>query len=365
MSTGVGAGRRVRFALAWVAAMGACRSPIGADLSSLADRPALPCSVLVTGGAFVEPSRTTAGDGPRARTFSTAQPEAFALEAVGAVLARARVFVRTNTDSRPAAERRLYAASGSTPGDTPVLGEVLRQARDAGHDYVLVIERLDDGPVEALGVNGQWPITLTTWLLVGLGALIPDHGYESRASLRASLRDVHGGDAVQELVIGASAVDLSLLERSGFWGWIQSILIPPFWVGDDEARVVQNVRPVVEQKLIVGLAQRLKSVDVADRLARSQPAAVVVQRVPDGLELDVTARESISFLRLRVDDRVLADAEFEAFHRAFLASLSIDADSLRYRAILPTVVRGNRLQVLVQTIAGRAGSVSIDLGEVP
>jgi hypothetical protein len=241
----------------------------------------------------------------------------------------------------------------------------LMQARAAGHDYVLVLERLDDGPVEALGVNGQWPITLTTWLLVGLGALIPDHGYESRASLRASLRDVHGGDAVQELVIGASTVDLSLLERAGVWGWIQSILVPPFWVADDDQRVVQNVRAVVEQKLMVCLAQRLKSVDVADRLARSQPAAVNVERIPGGLELDVAARESISFLRLRVDDRVPADADFDTFHRAFLASLTLDADTLRYRAVLPTAIRGARLQVLVQTITGRVGSVSIDLRQVP
>lgn len=348
-----------------VAVLAACRSPLGADLSVLAGRPALPCSVLVTGGAFVEMSRANANDGPRARTFGSGADEAFALSAIGDLLGRARVFVRTATDQRPSAERQGLATASAVQDEAGGLDEVLRQARVDGHDYLLVLERLDDGPVEALGVNGQWPITLTTWLLVGLGALIPDHAYESRASLRATLRDVHDGQAVQELVIGAGSVELSLLERTGAWGWIESILVPPFWVGDDDERVLDMVRPVVQQRLMVGLAQRLKSVDVADRLARRQPAVPALHRRGDGLELEVVARESLSFLRLRVDDYVLAGADFEAFHRALLASRTADGDRLRYRAFLGTVPGGHRLQVLMQTITGRAGSVSFDLHTLP
>ncbi|MEZ5965352.1 MAG: hypothetical protein R3F56_16080 [Planctomycetota bacterium] len=350
-----------------VSLVSACRSPEGADLSFLADRPALPCSVLLTGGAFLRDGGVEAGDGSKGRTFSTASDEAFALAAVGDLLVRARVFVRTETDARSSAERQALAgASAAQVGDVPAFDGVLRQARADGHDYLLVLERLDDGPVQALGVNGQWPITLSTWLLVGLGALIPDHGYESRASLRASLRDVHDGHAVQELVIGASTVDLSLLERSGVWGWIQSILVPPFWVGDDDERVVQSVRVVVEQRLMIGLAQRLKSVDVADRLTRRQPAAIEVQRGRDGsLGLDVTARESVSFLRLRVDDEVVAGDAFDGFHRAFLGSRLPAGDALRYHASLPRLPAGDRLQVLVQTITGRVGSVSFDLRQLP
>jgi hypothetical protein len=321
--------------------------------------------VLVTGGAFVAPARQTSAVGPRGRTFAGNGEEALPLGAVGQLLARARVFVRTTTDPESAERRRLVAAASGAEEPATVLDDLRERARAAGHDYLLVLERLDDGPVEALGVNRQWPITLTTWLLVGLGALIPDHEYESRASLRASLRDVHDGDAVQELVIGASSVDLSLLERSGLWGWVQSILVPPFWVGDDDQRVVENVRAVVEQKLMVGLAQRLKSVDVADRLARDRPAGVQARRVAGGLELDVTARETLSFLRLRLDDRILAADEFDAFHRAFLASRAAEVDGLRYRAVLPAQLRGERLQVMVQTITGRVGSVSLDLEEVP
>lgn len=343
---------------------GACRSPLGADLAVLADRPPLPCSVLVTGGAFIEAARTADESGPRSRTFVPTGAEAFSLQDLGQLLVRARVFVRTRTDPRATGERRLSAVASAVPDEVTALDELLRQARSDGHDYLLVLERVDDGPVEALGVNGQWPITLTTWLLVGLGALIPDHAYESRASLRASLRDVHDGDAVQELVIGASSVELSLLERTGVLGWLQSIVVPPFWVGDDDERVVRHLRSVVEQKLMLGLAQRLKSVDVADRLTRNQPAAVRVAHVPHGLQVDVEARESISFLRLRVDDEVLGGAEFDLFHRAFLASRAPREDALHYRAVLPIEIDGYRLQVLVQTNTGRVGSLSFDLSDV-
>jgi len=357
-----------RLATALVLTLGlaaSCRSPLGADLSVLADRPALPCSVLLTGGAFLDGGVPIPAGGPRHRTFLRDSAEALVLADVGELLGRAHVFVRTVTDARGPDERRSFAAASAGQEDAATLEELLRQARAAGHDYLLVLERLDDGPVEALGVNGQWPITLTTWLLVGLGALIPDHGYESRASLRASLRDVHDGAAVQELVIGASTVDLSLVERCGLWGWIQSILVPPFWVGDDDERVVDSVRPVVAQKLMVGLAQRLKSVDVADRLARSRPAALQVQRVPGGLELQIVARESISFVRLRLDDQVVAHGGFDRFHRALLASRTVGPDMLHYRAVLPTLPHGNRLQVLLQTITGRVGSVSLDLRALP
>lgn len=342
-------------AAAWLA-VAACRSPATTDLPGLAERAPLPCSVLVTGGAFVEPAPAS-DDRPRSRTFADSGAEAIALADLGQVLRRGRVFVRAATDERDLQDRRQIAAA-TAPSQ---LAAVLAEARAAGHDYLLVLERVDDGPIEPLGVNGQWPITLATWLLVGLGAVIPDHAYEPRASLRASLRDVHEGTTVQEFVVGPGAVELSLLERNGFWGWMQSIVVPPFWVGDDAARVVEQIRPVVQQRLLVGLAQRLKSVDVADRLARTQPATVHVAWSGGGLAFEILAQEPISFLRLRLDDVVLAGPEFDAFHHDLLASRVPDGAAQRYRAALPLLTDGRRLQILVQTITGRVGSVSIDV----
>lgn len=346
------------FALSIAVCLLGCRTQPATDLPGLAERPPLPCSVLVTGGAFVEPPRSTPVPQPRARTFPGVDSEALSLGALAQVLERGRVFVRSQADSQEILDRQRVAAAV----DGSALESLLAAARGDGHDYVLVVERVDDGPIEWMGVNGQWPITLATWLLVGLGAVIPDHVYESRAALRASLRDVHDGHVVQDLVVGASAVNLSLLERTGFWGWVQSILVPPFWVGDDDARVVQQIRPVVQQRLMVGLAQRLKSVDVADRVARDQPAAVVVRRLDKGLEFEIVAQETISFLRVRIDDRPLAGLAFDVFHRDLLASRALVNATLRYTAVLTTDANGDRMQVLLQTISGRAGSVSVDLG---
>ena len=340
--------------VAGVLLLGCCRATPNADLPGLAERPPLPWSVLVTGGAFVEPP-TNLTDEPRARTFADTSGEALELEALVQVLARGRVFVRSQADAQ-SSTARAGIATATQPGE---LQQVMNSARLAGHDYLLVIERVDDGPIETLGVNGQWPITLATWLLVGIGAVIPDHTYESRASLRASLRDAQDGHAVQELLIGTGTVDLSLLERTSVWGWVQSILIPPFWVGDDPPSVLAQVQPIARQRLMLGLAQRLKSVDVADRLVRNQPAAVDVQRVAGGLRLDLVAQEAISFLRLRLDDRALTGAAFDSFHRALLASRTPADRGLRYTAVLPFDEPGERLQVLIQTTSGRTGSVTV------
>ncbi len=342
---------------AGVLLLGCCRATESADLPGLAERPPLPWSVLVTGGAFVEPPTHLTDEPQRARTFADTTGEALELEALAQVLARGRVFVRSQADAQSSAARARIATA-TQPGE---LQQVMDSARLAGHDYLLVIERVDDGPIEALGVNGQWPITLATWLLVGIGAVIPDHTYESRASLRASLRDAQDGHAVQELLIGTGTVDLSLLERTSVWGWVQSILIPPFWVGDDPPSVLAQVQPIARQRLMFGLAQRLKSVDVADRLVRNQPAAVEMQRVAGGLRLELVAQEAISFLRLRLDDRPFTGAAFDSFHRALLASRMPADRGLRYTAVLSFDARGERLQVLIQTTSGRTGSVTVEL----
>ena len=81
-----------------------------------------------------------------------------------------RVFVRVECDESPAAVRWLIVEQTSpAPAPDPAVGDLLRRARLRGHDFLLAVEQLRDGKVEYRGVNGQWPITAVTWLLVGLG----------------------------------------------------------------------------------------------------------------------------------------------------------------------------------------------------
>ncbi len=340
-----------------------CRASATAELPRLAERAALGASVLVTGGAFVEPGRAVSARPPR-RTFAADGTEAMRLEDLREVLASARVFVRVAVDGRDQWQRREMAqATWPLPVDAGALHGFLERARADGHDFLLVVERLEDGPVDAQGINGQWPITLATWLLVGLGVVIPDHSYESRASLRASLRDVHDGQLVQEIVVEAGPVDLSLLQRADVWGVISSILVPPFWVGDDDARVEWQLRRVGQARMMWAVAQRLKTVDAADRIARAAPAEASVRTTPEGRVLDLFAKEPLSFVRVRVDGQPWLGEAFEQFHAELIGRRHGDAESMRYSAALPTTLRGQRLQVLVQTVTGRVGSMTLGLEE--
>lgn len=358
---------RWRHALGLVAlslAGAACHASATAELPRLAERPPLAVSAMITGGAFVEPARTSSV-APSRRTFALDGLEAIGLPDLGGVLGNARVFVRVAVDDRSGDRRREVAqATWPLPVDATSMHAFLEQARADGHDFLLVVERLEDGPVEAQGINGQWPITLATWLLVGLGVVIPDHSYESRASLRASLRDVHDGQLVQEIVVEAGPVDLSLLQRTDVWGVVASILIPPFWVGDDDARVEDQLRRVGRSRLLWSLAQRLKTVDIADRIARAAPAEASVRNGERGRVLDLLAKEPLSFVRLRIDGQAWTGPEFERFHTELTANRVGDAGTLRYSAGLPAALRGRRLQVITQTVTGRVGSMTVSLEDV-
>lgn len=344
--------------------LAACSAPQGSEYQDLASSAPLRRSVLVTGGAFVAAPPAEVAAVRRPRTYVQTGEEVFSLGDLLHTLERARAFVRVSADQRDASARQPVAhAQWPLPAEPTPLEQLLRDARADGHDCLLVLERVDDGPVEAYGVNGQWPITLTTWLLVGLGALIPDHVFEARVSLRASLRDVADGQVLQEFVIAPGPVDLSLLQRTGVWGWVQSIIVPPFWVADDDDLVVERVREAATARLVTGLAQRLKAVDVADKIARSAPAEIVLRRESGRLWLELTTREAVSFVRLRVDQQVSAGVEFDAFHERLLASRRSQDTQATYRAELP-IAAGSRLQVVVQTVTGRVGSATLDLLEV-
>lgn len=343
----------------------ACRGTGLTDLSGLAEKPPLPYSVLVSGGAFVV-SRAKPDQPVLAQTYrmTSELPEAFALESIVEVLVRARVFVRTVQDPADAAERAWIAGYLDGAIAPPRRQQRMQEARNAGHDFLLVVERLQDGPVDKLGVNGQWPITAAVWLMLGLGLVIPDHSYESRADLRVSLHEVQTGTVVYDTVLSGGSVDLSLAERTDLLGLLTSILVPPFWVGDDDQRVAANVRDAATRRLLESLARQLKTVEVLARIDERVPARVRVERLEGVLVVSVEARESLSYVRMRIDDAPVMDSEFADFERRLLRSVRHQDGILFYQADYPLLPSGARLQVLVQTVAGRAASVTVARSEL-
>ena len=336
------------------------------ELSALRDRPSLPYSVFVTGGAFV-----TAGDssaGPLARTYDLAgtEPEAFALDRLHTALNEARVFVWTRRDDAPPAVRRVVAEVPQDQDVDPIrpeLRQTLDRARRTGHDFLLVVEEILDGPVESRGVNDRWPFTVGAWLFA-LGALIPDRTYESLAILRVSLVDVYTGHRVKDLLVEPEEVDLNMIERCGFWGFVQSVLVPPFWTSTDPESIVESVRKVSTQRLLVRLMRRLKSLEVDQVLRNSGPAQISLAPEPGGWRIKVAAKEALSAVALRLDgdSSALDDGFVTKFEKQLLDSQQKDAALYRYDAVCRLPRSGRLLQVLVQTQAARISSVTWTLG---
>ncbi len=340
-----------------------CGSSQLADVADLAAEPPLPYSVLVTGGAFVEPAAAAGVAAPLQRTFPPLQPleEVFPLQAVADVLRDGRVFVRVEPDAG-AAERRasLARCADAIPMHEGELQAMLAAARRDGHDFLLVIERVRDDVIEARGVNGQWPITASVWLLIGLGMLIPDHTYESRAELHVALRDVQTGRPLYRSVLSGGAVDLSLLERTDALGVVTSILVPPFLVGDDQRVVADTVRRIASLSLLGSLARQLKSRDSESRIASALPVALSVAVDDRGLWVEVEGEDTLSAARLAVDSRAV-DRGAAEFEQSLLASARESDGRWRYRGRLSPVPRGRFLQVLVQTVSGRVASTTVAL----
>ena len=189
----------------WLLLGAACQST-ASELSGLAELAPLHYAVLVTGGAFL----TGSGDGGTFVALSdvaveVAGDEPIAIEEVVGVLDEGRVFRRVSVDLDEARRRRLCErlASGTPVTD---MQDILQQARDDGFDFLLVVEELQDGPIEAQGINGRWPVTFSTWLLLGIGALIPDHTFESRATLRVSVRDLQTGRPMHDALLNSGPI---------------------------------------------------------------------------------------------------------------------------------------------------------------
>lgn len=318
-------------------------------------QPPLDAAVLVA-GSFATVAVDDPGDA--AVTFGPDMPSD--LQPLVDALQSAQVFRRIGLD--PAAGAR----SGPPPwAEAGVAREqYLQQARDDGYDWLLVVEGLRDGPIESQGINGRWPITLGTWFLVGLGFLIPDHGFESRAILRVSVRDLESGRVLYESLVNAGPVELSLVERSSAIGLLTSIVVPPFWVADDEAKVGRSVRGITLQRLLQFVARELKSPTARQRLRDGAVAAIEVVQESGVDQVRITSRQALSIARLRqrgIDSR---GAEQQSFERSLLASMRPQGDQYRYEAPLPAAREG-LLQVVVATIEGEVVSATFDTGRRP
>lgn len=340
--------------LLWLAA---CQATAD-DLRGLAAGPALDYAVLVTGGAFrVAASPAGATFAPPQETAAAAD-EPIAMHEVVALLRHAAVFQRVGEEDgssdRLARRDQLRAGASSESARN-----FLEAARGAGYDLVLCVEELADGPVEARGVNGRWPLTFATWILLGIGVFIPDHTFESRATLRVTLRELDTGKILHDPLLLGGPVELSLAERGDVLGLLTSVLVPPFLVGDDEAAVARALREVLRQRLLLSLVRDLKSESVRQRLRERSLAALTREAVSDQDGLRVDASESITSVRLRpTDGSELDPAEQLAFTQTLLASRRLDGERLRYAAPLPVGLRGRGLQVLVATLRGGVASAT-------
>lgn len=333
---------------------GACVTPAD-ELRGLADQPPLDCSVLLTGGAFLTGASLADGTFSDDTASAGAAHEAIAIDAFVDVLQRGRVFQRVTVDEDPVRRTtmsRLLAARATD--DT--LAALLARARADGHDYLLVIEELKDGVIENQGTNGRWPVTFATWLLLGVGALIPDRTFESRATLRVTLRELQTGRELYDPPLVTVPVDLSLVERTDFWGLLSSVLVPPFWVGDDRLAVRAAVRATTQRRLLLQLARELKSESLRQRLRERVPADVTLVPVGDTFRVVVWSAESLGVVHVRGDG--IEASQAEAWERALLASGRVDEGRWHYEVDLPATIAGNRVQVAVGTLRGGIASAT-------
>jgi hypothetical protein len=345
---------------AWVGAglllLAACQTAV-VELQGLAEQAPLDCTVLVTGGAFRSASVGSGTFAPLAATGpgTHVAEEAFPLAEVLLVLGEGRVFQRVVGDADAERRAQSRAVGGAAAAET-ALGAVLGAAQAEGLDLVLVVEELRDGPVDALGVNGRWPVTFISWLLLGIGAVIPDHTFESRASLRVTLRDAWSGRVLADPVSVGGPIELSLAERGSFWGLLQSMLIPPFWVQSDPDSVRQAVRTVVQRRLLVSLARELKSEAVRQRLQERRAASLALVDAAGEGRVVVECAESLAAATLRAPG--LAPEQAAAFERALLDSRASVGERLRYQAVLPRLPGGGLVQVAVATLRGEVASAT-------
>ena len=353
---------RLSVAMCVAACFASCVSTSAEDLFSLATKPALPYSVLVSGGGFVDASATVNSESPFARTFALPgeSVEAFSLERLVSRMRDGRVFVSMALDAGPVAARETIASTTEevAPG-VAALRTTLSRARRQGHDFPLVVEKIIDGPIEYRGVNDRWPFTFVAWLFA-LGSVIPDHTYESHAQLRVSMRDVYSGRRVFSGLVVSGPVNLNMFERCGILGFLQSLIIPPFWTLTDAENIIDSVREASIERILVSAVRRLKSAEARTALDESGPASIQIEREKRVWRVKVTAKEPISAVAVRLDGNLIDSTVAEAFERSLLDSRSGGPNEYQYSALW-SVPGGRRLQILIETDAARVSSVTQSL----
>lgn len=345
-----------RLLLATLVALAACATPRD-DLAGLAEQPPLDLAVLVTGGAFLATDADAVGTFASTRTGAGA--DAIPVEQVLDVLRRGRVFQRVELDADAGQRRRLCTQLRERTSDADTLA-YLQRARAAGFDLLLVVEELQDGPIDRQGTNGRWPVTFATWVLLGVGAFIPDRTFESRASLRVTLRELQSGNVLADSLPVAGPIDLALTERTDWLGLLESIVVPPFWVGDDPEAVADSVRATTQRRLLLSLARDLKA-GVRQRLRERAAASLQLLPGEPSPRVVVESPEGITVARLRGEG--IDPAAADAFARQLLASMVRDGARYRCEAVLPPLPAGAAVQVLVGTVRGGVASATFAPGQ--
>lgn len=332
-------------------------------LQSLRAKPALPYSVLITGGGFVQRSATSEAADLMPSTFAADDRlfEAFALEQLRETLDSGNVFVAQATDTGSVNERLVVSGGPSIAAEG--LQAALARARAGGHDFLLVVERIQDGAVEMREINERWPFTVAAWLFA-MGSLISDHTYESGARLRVSLRDAYSGHRVsaQQIVVEPGPIDLNMFDRCGLVGFVQSLVWPPFFTSTDPATIVASVRAQSTLRILTSLGRRLKSAEVRDQLYRSSGVLLSVGATREGWEVTVSSREPISAVALRFRGRDVQTPEVAKFERGLLASSKQQNGAWLCRGVYEGRHPDGVLQFAVQTEAAKIRSMSITLG---
>ncbi len=331
------------------------------DLRGIAAKSPLDRAVLVTGGAFFSSLAGAKGtfdlpdlDAPAQLPDSS--KEAIPFSAILDVLQRGRVFQHVVGDT-DAERRRQLRQQLRLRSDEGGLSDFLQQAREGGFDLLVLVEELRDGPIENQGTNNRWPVTFATWLLLGVGALIPDRTFESRATLRVSLRELQSGREIASLEVDSGPIELALTERTGLLGVIASIIVPPFWVSDDREAVAASVRATTERRLLLSLASKLKSELFRRRIADLAAADIQLVSSPEGTRVAVRSLESLSVVRLKgpgyrdasVSDRFASD---------LIGSRDLQRIHFHYEALLPKPAAGGSFQIMVGTLRGGVASAT-------
>lgn len=334
------------------------------DLRGIAAKPPLDRAVLISGGAFFSPLPGSvgtflvnkAGESPQ---LPNPGEEAIPFSQIVDVLDRGRVFQRIVADTETDRRGNLRAQLAQRDPDAS-LAVFLAQARADGFDLLILVEELRDGPIENQGTNNRWPVTFATWILLGVGALIPDRTFESRATLKVSLRELQTGAQLLSLPIGPGPVELALTERADLLGLLMSVIVPPFWVGDDHESVVASVRATTERRMLLRLARELKSEVFRRSLDDTGPATIQLVDTSDGPQVVIDTRESLS--TVRIDGPGYVDAlAIEQFSKDLVASRTIQGIRFHYNAPLPKATAGGAFQVKVSTLRGGVASATFTL----